>query len=456
MLRPLIVEFSLLALLLAGCGGGRAPSAASPEGQVALAQLANLKASPHPGLQAELALLIEEESTPLALMEKPLHADNEASWPHSERAKNPPTARLAHIFPRINRNVLSHQVTAIYPAENKENLMLPPGDLERAKELLASSGLARKQFAQVQAAVDGGLALPPAAGLLSELDFLGAVELGCQLELLAAAVALNQNQPRQAMAPLSTMLLSARHLAAERQVTLRLAAGNLRRDALRVVGAIAIHPQTDDATREQLHQWIAAELRAWPGDANAWLGDRANGLIAYELVRAGNFLSLLDAAEAEQMEKRGVLAATAKAAMAGVDEDQLFYLRAMRRMIEACDEGYHERRETLAEIRRALAEREDTAQFPIIAGKLLLTDFEQAHRKQAEDLAWCQAWQLALAAATGHEVSPPLTNPLTGGRYKLEVSAENIVVRGIDPAHDRPILLPIQASSHARRRMTTR
>lgn len=139
--------------------------------------------------------------------------------------------------------------------------------------------------------------------------------------------------------------------------------------------------------------------------------------------------------------------------MRNIDADERYYLQAMRQLIEACERPYCERRDVLAAVGRELRHKEQTSEYPLIAGSLLLADLETAHRRQAEDLARCQAWLVALGTALGREDpirdSPALViNPLTGSAYQIDRSPLAVTVSGVLPERDDPchILLPPPAA----------
>ena len=71
-----------------------------------------------------------------------------------------------------------------------------------------------------------------------------------------------------------------------------------------------------------------------------------------------------------------------------------------------------------------------------MAGRLLLTDFETGHRKQAEDLARCQAWHVVLVAATARTAPGVAVSPLTGQPLRVETSPSAVRVAGVLAAHD--------------------
>ena len=284
-----------------------------------------------------------------------------------------------------------------------------------------------------------------ADGVLADMEFLDPLAIGCRMEAATAALSLADNRPDDALPHLETMLRAARLLAAEPNVTLRIAAVNVRADALQVLRAIAAHEHASRATHEQLFALLTLQTADWPDDARTWIGDRAAGLLVYELVRDGQYLSLLTKDEVRALEEQRIVRVTAKAVMRHIDEDELFYLRAMQRMIDACPSPYSQRAAVLQQIRSELAASEATADYPLVAGNVLLADFETGHRRQAEDFSRCQAWTLALGTTLGRETIAAPTNPLTGRPYQIERTPLSVTVADVIDGRDEPCIVPLLA-----------
>ncbi|HEX5104960.1 MAG TPA: hypothetical protein VFV87_14170, partial [Pirellulaceae bacterium] len=322
--------------------------------------------------------------------------------------------------------------------------------LERAREILHRAAEHRERFQAALASADGGLGLRISDGVLADLRFLDSIALGCRLEALAAAEALAENEPEAALPPLATMLRAARLVGAEWNVTTRVSAANLRADALDVLQAIAAHDYATRDTHEQLLEMLTLETADWPSDAQAWIGDRAAGLAVYELVRDGYYLSLLSPEEMQRLQEQRLVPATAQAVHRNLDGDELFYLQAMRRIIASCEQPYYQRAAVLNEIRGELAALEQTGDYPMVAGELLLGDFATGHRRQAEDLTRCTAVSTALLAATGQPLAPAPLSCLTGQPIDIERTPLGIQVLGwsLDRA---PLEIPLRPLPRAAR-----
>jgi hypothetical protein len=404
------------------------------------AELPGLSASPHRGLQEELSLVEQERGTPLAVS---------PAGDSPEQAGNQDTAAaaLSDAFPPISRSLLQGQLNEVYRGGP---LALSPVQLERGRELVVRYAEGIDAFRLALPKEGQGFGVRMADGMLADLAFLEPLAIGCRLEATAAAARLADNRPDEAVPHLETMLRATRVLADEPNATTRVAAANLRANSLAVLRAIATHPEATRSTHEQLLAVLTKQTADWPDDARAWTGDRAGGLVVYELVRDGQYLALLTKDEAQALEERQMLRVTAKAVMRNLDEDELFYLQAMRQLIGSCQLPFAQREPVLRQIRNDLTTREATAGYPLLAGNILLVDFETGHRRQAEDLARCQAWTLALVAALGRTGESLPANPLTGRAYHIERTPLAVTVADIIPGADESCQVPILPERQAR------
>jgi hypothetical protein len=437
----------LLAMLLfCGCARSQPESASAPpvKGVDQYASLPGLSSTPHQRLQAERTLLVQERMTPVQL-------DADAQTARAQRRSLvsrhvpatellAPAAALHDAFPPISRGLIRGELDAVYAGGP---LQLSPVQLQRGRELLVRFAASRGKFRAAASREGEGLGLRFSDGILAELEVLDPLTIGCRLEAVAAADALDDNRPDDAVPAAAIALAAAELLAEEWNVTARVMAANLRSDALEMVRAIATHPLATRQTHERLLDLLLRHTSNWPPDARAWIGDRAAGLIAYELARDGHYLTLLARDEVQRLTDQGILRVTARAVLRNIDNDQLFYLEATRQIIEACHVPYYQRKETLASIRRDLTAREPSADYPLVAGELLLTDFETGHFRQAQDAARCQAWIAALSAAL--ELTPvTITSPVTGEPLQVEIDRQQVRVRGVMAPVDEPIEIPVR------------
>lgn len=442
-------EFSLptvaTSILVLGCGtwgclllGCNERPHASAAMQVAgrYAPLPGLRASPNASLQAEFELLRQEGATPAQLAT----AAREGIAPAQRQAA--PLAQLNGAFPAFSRKLVEEQIDLLYP---RKTLKIPASQRPGTRELLRSQAQARELFRLALPRDGCGLGLPLDQGLLVDLEFLEPLEIGCKLEVLDASEDIMEHRLEQVLTPLEIVLHTAHLLAAEKHLTTRLAAAKTRIEAFRVIERLSSHKFVSSQVLEQLLTVVRAELARWPSDANSLIGERAVGLHTYELVRDGNFASLLTPEEAARLEAQGILHSTIQTALKNIDADELFYLQAMRQLIEASRLPYHQRLATIQQIRQDLTAREQAGAYPLIAGTILLADFEEEQRLIAEDLARMQAWEFALSLALKRATATTAhVNPLTGKPFVVVEERQHVRVGAIFPNRPDTIRLHVQ------------
>ncbi|NLX95802.1 MAG: hypothetical protein GXY83_06470 [Rhodopirellula sp.] len=376
-------------------------------------QLPGLQATTNLELRAELARIVEEGGTPEQLTRSRVaDAVNVA-------------AGLRGLFPDTECASILHSSSERYPAGE---FAFTPGSLaaalQFAKRYDSQLRMAREAFRRpvCDFAIDYG------AGFAADLSWIDVVRICARLEAFAAAECLAGEDLNGAVDAVDRMLRMATCLAAEKHATARLEAAFLRAETLAVLQAAAVHPQVAANDLARIGVTLGNDLAAWPNDASAWIGDRAFGLHAYEVVRAGQAAALLTEDELVEFSQEGILADFPVRARRTVDEDQLYYLQAMRRIIESCEKPYFSRDRVFADLRNDLQQRRNSDDFPIIAGWLLLPGVEQGHAIAAQDRAHCEAWSLAICRATGQQSPKFEINPLNGTTYRITMDGDWIRV----------------------------
>ena len=163
---------------------------------------------------------------------------------------------------------------------------------------------------------------------------------------------------------------------------------------------------------------------------------------AYEMVRAGEYLSLLTREEYDRLEERNETMDHALVVRRNVDDDELWYLETMRELIARCETPYFERRKWLDERFESLDAVRDAPRFPSVAADLLLIGITTAQQRLARGRARRDAWYLALAAAVDRPLTDgPTVNPETGTAYEVRIDGDRIEVLGL--AEEDSDLTPI-------------
>jgi hypothetical protein len=431
-------------------------SAPLPPGEIARQSVeahARLKltyASPFTAVHEELARIEGESGLPQQMSARRIASDEKrGGWQRGERLlpdeENAALAALAAI-PVEQQKFLRNSLNKLYP---QGPLRFNGVEIRRVRELLYDYRAQRDAYQAAIQRPQCDFAFRFNQGLLADLAAIDAALLGNRLLVLAGADALYDGNTLAAAKLLPDLFRVAAWLDEQRNMTAAAAAARLRYEALRLVEALVQHPATTPKMIQQCHDLLARHTAALPDDGQAWIGERSIGLHAYEMVRAGEILSLLTDEEMNRAVQQGVDAYTA-AVFESIEQDELFYLASMRRMISGCDLPYYDRLSVLQQLERDLEDRRGGKGEPLVAG-LLLRDFQQAHLTQGRDRAAMQAWTLLLAAASGRELATAQPNPLTGEPFEVRIGTrvelDGLVLPREDEWWQQPLIAPLAGAS---------
>ena len=452
MKRPALafVVFFVMALAVAGCRRKEdARVAATAESFAAYGELPGLRRTPHAGLQAELARLVDEGGTPSLLEQHRPHVASRGGEPPRIPDRDNAAVALVGIFEPAALKQLNDKLAVLWPTDQ---FVFSDDALLDARALITQHA---PHIEKIRAAAErpaSDFHFQHTRGLMADTSWVDVVQAGNRLEGLAAAQALHEDRLADAVDSLAIMLRMCQFLSAEWHLVPRLQGAKLRAEALAVLAAIVGHPRADAGVQQQLFALLTEQLDAWPPDSQAWIGDRAEGLHTYEIVRDGNLMSVLSGQEIRRLRAAGKLSNTLESARDKIDPDELHYLTTMRRLIASCDQPFHARQPLFAEIRTQWDEMSRTVEFPFVAATVLLADFESGHRLQARDRALCEAWTLALSLATNQDSPPYQTSPLTGAPYHALRQQDRVIVWGVfPPGEDRQLIVPLHPEKTARR-----
>lgn len=388
------------------------------------AHLPLAQATHDPKLRAELARVVAEGGTPAqlaGLLEGPARIK-------SQPGLHPIVAALQESFPTDVRDGLASRLNSVYP---DGEFQFAPLLRSAALELSKSAGDRREAFHRFMMTHSISPAYPHAVGAAANIEYLTNVEVANRLTGLHIADRLEANQLAEAIESLDVMFRACEWLIHEKHPVPRIEGAKMRDEALTALGAIANHPQATSAVRNQLLQLLDRQLSNWPPDSNAWIGDRAEGLHTYELVRDGYLLSLLPYNKLRKWREEIGIDKLGELVAENIDNDELFYLATMRQVIAACDKPYFERSSEFHQIQESLERLRSSDRYPFVADQLLLSDLASRHEVIALDRARCLAWQIALTAAQGGKQNAGTINPLTGGTYSVLRVSGTVTVDGI-------------------------
>ena len=403
--------------------------------QVELDSLPYLQETHHPELRAELARLEAERTTP-----RLLDASQPGQGTTEDRAQRL-LEELNQICPMQDLRLTVQRVERIYPADE---FRFGPVNLENAREINRLYGAQLDLYRKVFHRDDFQFSVSLSNGLLANLDVLDHAMFAHRLEALSAADLLAAGEPGAALLTVRNMLLIDKQLAAVPNVSARRAAARLRGEAFAVAAALVQHPRWSQALCGELRQTLEAQLLDWTADRVAWVGDRALGLHAYELVRDGQLMNILTAEEIAKLQGERNLDTFDQAVRLSLDDDEWFYLSTMRRVIASCSKSYYKRSAVFDETKRELDRLLDTPRYPLFAANVLLPNLEAVHREQAIDRARCEAWVIALRAVAGLTVDSQVPNPVTGETYNVTRDADTVIVSDLTAKQTGPaVVVPV-------------
>ena len=427
----------MLPAVLSGVGCGRT---AAPDESGDYGTLPGLRGTSDQKLRDELARIVDQQGTPELLMQADVKdAENVATglWA--------PFSTEMGRYSAADLNKLRNATDGHFPKEKFTfNALRLKGALKFAQKYESQRRQGREALGRPRC--DFGFNY--VEGFTDDQSFVDLARICGRLEAFHAARCLFVDQdPTGAVESLGYQLRLAECLGAEKLIEARLEAAQLRAEALGVLRAITDHAKLRRVHLARLREIVHGHLKNWPSDADAWIGDRALGMLAYEIVRDGGILMLLTPEEMEEFSKEGTIENLPDAARNNADQDELYYLVTMREVIEQCKEPFHARADLAEKIEAELHEKRDSLDYPIVAGRMLLRDLGSAIRLQAEDRAAFEAWTLALDLATGNE-SNYHVNPMNGKRYLLRRERDRLEIwLDEQPAPKNPpdVVVPILA-----------
>lgn len=424
------LSLSLLPLLCCLACNNSKPPIGSPTDVTVYASLPGLTKTHNTELQAEFARIVAERATPLQLGAKALRLDSDQLQIASMPKQRSVTADFDAIFLPNFRESTHERIEKVWPQSGFE---FSPATLHAVAAVLQRYDTQRVKYEKHISDIDFDLPVNHSLGLSADTSYLDAVAIGNQLEGLFAAQLLAAGEPEAAIEQLRLMLRVSELLAEQKSIVSRGAAVLRRREALQVLEGIARHAAVTPSVQRQLKMMLDQQLERWPNDADAWIGDRAQGMHTYELVRDGHLLSLLSYDEVRDYRDEIGIAQLAEVVAKNIDQDELFYLQTMRDVVDSCRKPHYTRDATFRQIELNLELLRGGDDYPFVADQLLLLELGQGSRLIALDRAWCEAWALALRIACG-DVPPNSTlNPLTGDAFYLDISESQVVVDAVDP-----------------------
>jgi len=416
----------LMALLAApGCGSSD-PEQLNEETLEALSELPGATQAVSQALRDELARIREERGLPTQLSRKVPEANNLSLI-------------LTKLFSAEPLPELVARVDEAFPAGR---FTFPPIALEKAIRLRSTYDAQLVAIADALKSEQREFVVDYRKGFFADRSFVDACRIAVTLESYRAAEQLVENRVAEAIPSLRMMFDLTQRLAALKHVESRLEAVELRRRSFLVLQAIVDHPQFSADLLPVIRPLVAEQLTDWPYDGETWIGDRAIGLHAYELVRRGELLQLLTAEELAKFGDEGTLDDLQNAARRFVDQDELYYVQTMRTLIDACQQPYAERGKIFVEIKQAQNALRSEPDFPLVAARVFLPNIEVAQQMQAEDRALVEVWSLALSLAAGNPRQGEPLDPVSGKPYHVSLESHRVTVWA-ESLPNQPAMVPV-------------
>jgi len=232
-------------------------------------------------------------------------------------------------------------------------------------------------------------------------------------------------------------MLRFTELAAQTQFPeMRIHAAYMRENTLRILQTLALDPKFTPKHANTIITILRRTLQNWPSDAKCWIGDRAEALRRFELIREGRISEALTASELDKLRSLDVLGveipkekeqtrrerglsllnAVAFYKPQAIDKDQDYYLKAMRVLIDSCSQPFYARLETLDHVADNLQLQQGKKDYPALS-MLFLYGIRESMQKQAMDKTRVEAWYLALASSLKLAVKEGAVDPVRGKPY---------------------------------------
>ena len=258
------------------------------------------------------------------------------------------------------------------------------------------------------------------------------------LEECEVARCLHEKDIDGAVEALKAMLRFA-DLASQTQFAeMRIHAAYMRENTLRILQVLALDPKFTSRHAEAVFRVLHQTLRNWPSDAKCWIGDRAESLRRFELIRQGRISEALTGDELETLRSLDVLGfkisgesgqtrrerglsmldTVAFYKPKSSDKDQDYYLQAMRTLIDSCSQPFYVRLGTLNRVADNLQSQQGKKDYPALS-MMFLRGIRESMQTQAKDKARVEAWYLALATLLKHNVREGSVDPVRGKPYVI-------------------------------------
>lgn len=377
-------QFLILCCLLPWAAGCRRPDDLSVEGRYD--NLPGLKLVQHRGLLDELARIRDERATPWQL-----HQSQFEGLEGADNAAND----LLKILTTNELHQVQSQLRVVFPIERERS----PGMKFELRRLTDRYSRALNSIHEALQKPYCRFPIQHARGILADEKWLDQVEVLLRLEIVAIVAQGDVGDFNAALLHILDFLNLAAHVASEPHLTARVKGAQLRVETIDRITEIIENPRFDAIRLSDLAVVIDQELANWPHDSVAWIGERAQGIHAFELIRDGHLETLLTERETIVYQDVSSPAQPFAESLRDVDQVEFWYLNAMRQLINLNDQLYSDREPLLAELRQRLDRMNESGKLYRIISSILLADIEAGEMWQARDRATFESLAASLHAA---------------------------------------------------------
>ncbi len=254
------------------------------------------------------------------------------------------------------------------------------------------------------------------------------------LEEYAIAQALAAGEIDQAIDSLAFIFRLAQLAAEVKNVGIRTRACEVRMRAIDVMQGVVLAPAFRQSHAVKLLGILQEQMDMWTPESAMWIGDRASGLVVYNLIRQYGLESALEPDELAELRQRGIFESLSKNLLHTLPADQTAYMKIMQRVIDESDRPLFERRPEWNKIESDLLAKRGASDEPVIA-EMLLRGVPEIMLYCAQDRAKCETAVLALATSLGQTVATTKRpdakfelDPIFGRKYEINKDAGFVTV----------------------------
>jgi len=416
---PRTGSLSLLSLVLLIAGCGPAPIA-NPYGDSAaveeFGQLKLLKLVNDPRLQAEVAKLEAKQQLPANLSQNYLRNTDPATQPTIDRL----------LDQSARRDVEQHLAESNFWWSGGS----PTNDLllsARDNEFLIKWNTDRVAARPILLQPGARLPIDLEKGYLADPAWTGTIHCLARSELLHAGISAGGGNMDEAVTSVAFAMAYADRLNQVPRISARQVAIQIREEVFVTLRALLRTSQMNSTQMQTLTTIFQQTHQSWPKEQPLWATERACGLHFFEMVRAGHFASLLTRDEYESLSGGGALDEYQRRVQRNLTDDQVFYLQAMAKLIDAAETPYYQRIDVLNELTDAVNQSQNSAKPLRISSNFLLIDFHAQQAAIAKDEALVITWLGALQTATGNAPGSPPIEPFSGKPVEVKTEPTRVV-----------------------------